>query len=110
MIERHEVPLVHHVDEKNNSYSSIEDKDKSIDVSACTTTTLGFPHLVFSRNSSSLHHQYASSVHKIPPTAIVHCDVASNLTWLNGGGHGPRQSMNSPVLVTVGHKLLIGIE
>ena len=107
MIERHEVPLVHHVDEKNNSYSSIEDKDKSIDVSACTTTTLGFPHLVFSRNSSSLHHQYASSVHKIPPTAIVHCDVASNLTWLNGGRASTIDQLRSTSVA--GHKLLIGI-
>ena len=106
MIERHEVPLVHHVDEKNNSYSSIEDKDKSIDVSACTTTTLGLPHLVFSRNSSSLHHQYASSVHKIPPTAIVHCDVASNLTWLNGGRASTIDQLR---YTSVEHKLLIGI-
>ena len=106
MIERHEVPLVHHVDEKNDSYAGIEDKDKSIDVSACATATLGFSHLVFSRNSSSLHHQYASSVYKIPPTAIVHCDVASNLTWLNGGRASTIDQLRC---TSVGHKLLIGI-
>ena len=107
MIEKHEIPLVHHVDEKNNSYAGIEDKDEAIDVSACTTTALRFPHLVYSRNSSSLCHQYASSVYEIPPTAIVHCDVASNLTWLNGGRASTIDQLRCTSVA--GHKLLIGI-
>ena len=45
MIETREIPLVHHVDEKNDSYAGIEEKDDSIDVSACATATLGFAHL-----------------------------------------------------------------
>ena len=99
----HEIPLVHHVDEKNDSYAGIEEKDDSIDVSACATATLGFAHL----DNDSTRVLPAPPISFLcpqnpPTTAIVHCDVASNLTWLNGG-HGPPQSMNSAVLVTVGH-------
>ena len=45
MIETREIPLVHHVDEKNDSYAGIEEKDDSVDVSACATAALGFAHL-----------------------------------------------------------------
>ena len=53
MIETREIPLVHHVDEKNDSYAGIEEKDKSIDVSACSTAALGFAHLAKIETESS---------------------------------------------------------
>ena len=45
MIETHEIPLVHHVDEENDSYAGIKEEDNCIDVSACATAALGFAHL-----------------------------------------------------------------
>ena len=86
MIATDEIPLVHHVDEKNDCNAGIKNKDKPIDVSACPTPALRFTHrLACSSNSLACTTNILRLSTKSPSTATVHCDVASNLTWHNGG-------------------------